>query len=173
MLKKDQQKLIKYFDVLLYNIENDQINDISSLKNIKSIREYARYFGLQFITFRRFLIRYLNEKYGNRKAEIIYHKLWPTLKEKTKIKKKDFIKKLSYQLKNFYPNEIEKIEQRIDYAREFDVDPNTITNWTMEYLKESFLSFLKIDEIVENAQKIYNMVWTINLRISGDRQLIN
>ena len=173
MLKKDQLKVIKYFDTLFNNIEIDQIDETRSFKEIKSIREYAKYFGLPFITFRRFLIIYLNEKFGNKNANIIYQKLWPSLQEKTKVNKKNFLKKLSHQLENYYPNDIEKIYQRIDYAQEFSVDPNTITNWIMEYLKNIYFSFLKIDEAREQVQKIYNEIWTINLRISGGRQVID
>ena len=165
--------LFQYFDILLGDVPEDHIEQIKRFKHFKSIRGFAKHFGLSFNKFRRTLIQYLNQKYGIKRAEIIYNKLWPTLKEKTKINKQEFIKKLQFQLKNYFPKEIGKIDQRIDYAQEFGVDPNTITNWIMEYLKNEFLPSFMAEEVLENAQEMYNKIWTINLCISGGRQRID
>ena len=143
---------------------------IKIFKHFKSIRGFAKHFGLSYNKFRRTLIQYLNQKYGIKRAEIIYNKLWPTHKEKTKINKQKFLEKLQFQLNNYFPKEIDKIDQLVDYAQEFGVDPNSITNWIVEYLKIKFLPSYMAEEA---AQEMYNKIWTINLRISGGRQKID
>jgi len=162
--------LFQYFDILLGDIPEDHIEEIKIFKHFKSIRGFAKHFGLSYNKFRRTLIQYLNQKYGIKRAEIIYNKLWPTLKEKTKINKQKFLEKLQFQLNNYFPKEIEKIDQLVDYAQEFRVDPNSITNWIVEYLKNKFLPSYMVEEA---AQGMYNKIWTINLRISGGRQKID
>jgi len=173
MSRENKLTFLQYFDILLGDFPENHIEKIRTSKDFRSLRGFAKHFRLSFNKFRRSLIKYLNQKFGNERAEIIYSKLWPTHQEKTKINKQDFLKKLKFQLKNYYPDEIGKINQRIDYAQEFGVDPNTITNWIMEYLKNKFLTFLKREEALEYAQEIYNEIWTINLRISGGRQRID
>ncbi len=162
--------LLQYFDSLLGVNPEDHIEEIKIFKHFKSIRGFAKHFGLSYNKFRRTLIQYLNQKYGIERAEIIYNKLWPTFKEKTKINKQKFLEKLKFQLNNYFPKEIEKIDQLVDYAQEFGVDPNSITNWIMEYLKNKFLPSYMAEEA---AQEMYNKIWTINLRISGGRQKID
>ncbi|MHA2123881.1 MAG: hypothetical protein ACXACX_16850 [Candidatus Hodarchaeales archaeon] len=165
--------LLQYFDKLLGDFPEENIEEIKAFKHFKSIRGLAKHFGLSFNKFRSTLIQYLKQKYDSKRAEIIYNKLWPTLKEKTKIIKQEFLKKFEFQLKNYFPKEIEKIDQRIDYAREFEVDPNTITNWTMEYLINKHSPSIKAEESLDYAQEVYNKIWKINLSISGGRQKIN
>jgi len=136
--------LLEYFDVLLGNNPEDNIEEIKTSEYFKSIRGFATHFGLSYNKFRRTIIQYLNQNYGNKRAEIMYNNLWPTLQEKTKIN-----------------------------IQEFRVDPNTITNWIMEYLKNKFLPFFMAEEALEHAQEMYNNIWTINLSISGGRQKID
>ena len=165
--------LLQYFDSLLGVNPEDHIEEIKIFKHFKSIRGFAKHFGLSYNKFRRTLIQYLNQKYGIKRAEIIYNKLWPTFKEKNKINKQEFQKKLHFQLNNYFPKEIGKIDQLIEYAQEFMVDPNTITNWIMEYLKIKLLPIFSAEEVLEYAQEMYNKIWTINLCISGGRKKID
>ncbi|MFW9988208.1 MAG: hypothetical protein ACFFC3_06090 [Candidatus Odinarchaeota archaeon] len=165
--------LLQYFDLLLGDIPEDNLEEIKTFKHFKSLRGYAKQFRLSYNKFRRTLIQHLEQKYGFERAEIIYKKLWPTLQEKTKIRKQKFLKKLHFQLNNYFPKEIGKFDQIIEYAREFDVDPASITNWIMEYLNNKFFVTYSVEVAIEKAQEMYNTIWTINLRISGGRHIID
>lgn len=63
------------FDILLGNFPEDQIEQIKTSKYFKSVRRYAKHFRLSYNKFRRTLIEFLNQKYGNIRADNIYNKL--------------------------------------------------------------------------------------------------
>ncbi len=143
---------VTYFNKLFRNFQLNDLNEFKRSKNIRSLREYARYFEIPYPSFRLKIIKYLDNEFGVKKSFEIRSQLWPSTHLDARLKKYKLKEEIINQLVNFYPENNIKIKTLSDLAFKWNLNRLTITEWIKDWLIQEYGRF-------EGKNILYD-VWT-------------